>query len=38
VNVLPLETVFYALLGSARHPFFRDYTRLVKAYADSAPN
>ena len=38
VNVLPSETVFYALLGSARHPFFRDYTRLVKAYADSAPN
>lgn len=36
VNVLPSETVFYALLGSARHPFFRDYTRLVKAYAAPA--
>lgn len=38
VNVLPAETVFYALLGSARHPFFRDYTRLVKAHAGPAPN
>ncbi len=30
-EILPSETVFYALLGSARHPFFRAYTQLVKA-------
>ncbi len=30
--VLPAETVFYALLQNARHPFFRDYTVLVKKY------
>jgi nicotinamidase-related amidase len=30
--VLPAETVFYSLLASARHPFFRDYTALVKKY------
>ena len=36
VHVLPSETVFYALLGSARHPFFRDYTKLVKFHADPA--
>ena len=30
--VLPAETVFYALLRDAQHPFFRDYTRLVKKY------
>ncbi len=30
--VLPAETVFYALLQNARHPFFRDYTALVKKY------
>jgi len=30
--VLPAETVFYALLQSAKHPFFRDYTKLVKKY------
>jgi nicotinamidase-related amidase len=32
-NLLPVETVFYALLQSARHPFFRDLTRLVKKYS-----
>ena len=32
-TVLPSETVFYALLKNARHPFFRDYTALVKKYA-----
>lgn len=32
-RVLPAETVFYALLKHARHPFFRDYTALVKKYA-----
>lgn len=31
-HVLPAETVFYALLGSPAHPFFREYTRLVKAH------
>jgi nicotinamidase-related amidase len=31
-TVLPAETVFYSLLGDARHPFFRDYTKLVKKY------
>ena len=30
--VLPAETVFYARLQNARHPFFRDYTGLVKKY------
>ena len=29
-HVLPVETVFYALLGGAGHPAFRDFTRLVK--------
>ncbi|MDB6113398.1 MAG: isochorismatase hydrolase [Lacunisphaera sp.] len=31
-TVLPAETVFYSLLGDAMHPFFRDYTKLVKKY------
>jgi nicotinamidase-related amidase len=31
--VLPAETVFYALLHEARHPFFRHYTALVKKYS-----
>ena len=30
--VLPAESVFYALLRDARHPFFRAYTALVKKY------
>ncbi len=30
--VLPAETVFYALLHDAKHPFFRDFTGLVKKY------
>ena len=34
VHVMPSETVFYSLLGSARHPFFRDFTKLVKAHAE----
>jgi nicotinamidase-related amidase len=33
VHLLPAETVFYALLRSARHPFFRAYTQLVKKYS-----
>ncbi|WP_269522920.1 isochorismatase family protein [Coraliomargarita parva] len=31
-HVLPSETVFYSLLGSAGHPKFKDYTQLVKRY------
>ncbi len=33
VHVLPAETVFYALLRDATHPFFKTYTRLVKDHA-----
>jgi nicotinamidase-related amidase len=33
VHVLPSETVFYALLGDGRHPFFKTYTELVKSHA-----
>ena len=29
-HVLPAETVFYALLGDASHPFFKTFTQLVK--------
>ena len=36
VHVIPSETVFYSLLGSARHPCFRDFTRLVKTHAEPA--
>jgi nicotinamidase-related amidase len=32
-HVLPAETVFYALLRDVSHPFFRAYTKLVKAFA-----
>jgi nicotinamidase-related amidase len=31
-HLLPAETVFYALLNDARHPFFRAFTTLVKKY------
>lgn len=34
VNVLPAETVFYALLRDVGHPFFRAYTQLVKTAAN----
>jgi nicotinamidase-related amidase len=30
---LPTETVLYSLLQTTAHPFFRDFTRLVKQYA-----
>jgi nicotinamidase-related amidase len=30
--VLPSETYFYSVLGSAAHPFFRAFTELVKHY------
>jgi nicotinamidase-related amidase len=29
-HVLPSETIFYSLLGSAKHPQFREFTQLVK--------
>lgn len=32
VRVLPAETVFYALLESVQHPFFKPYTQLVKTH------
>ncbi len=32
-HILPAETVFYSVLGSAEHPAFRAYTALVKHYA-----
>lgn len=32
VNVLPAETVFYSMLGDTAHPFFRNFTALVKKY------
>lgn len=31
--VLPVETVFYALLQDSAHPFFKAYTQLVKDHA-----
>lgn len=32
-HALPTETVFYSILKTTKHPFFRDYTKLVKQYA-----
>ena len=34
VHVLPVETVFYALLHDASHPLFRAFTALVKTHAN----
>jgi hypothetical protein len=31
-HLLPAETVYYALINDAQHPFFRNYTALVKKY------
>lgn len=31
-HVLPSETVFYAMLRDVGHPFFREYTQLVKLH------
>ncbi len=31
-HILPSETVFYALLHDVDHPFFKEYTQLVKAH------
>lgn len=33
IHVLPVETVFYALLHDAAHPLFKTFTALVKAHA-----
>jgi len=33
VHLLPGETIFYSLLHDAGHPFFKDFTRLVKNHA-----
>ena len=30
VHILPSETIFYSLLGSAEHPQFREFNELVK--------
>lgn len=32
-HVLPSETIFYSLIGSAEHPQFREFTKIVKRYA-----
>ena len=34
-QALPSETVFYSLLGSAAHPEFRSFSRLVASYSNS---
>ncbi len=31
-EILPTETVFYAILETVQHPFFKAYTQLVKAH------
>jgi hypothetical protein len=32
-HVLPSETIFYSLVGSAEHPQFREFTQIVKRYS-----
>ncbi len=32
VHVLPSETVFYSILGGTAHPYFREFTQLVKRH------
>lgn len=32
-HVLPSETIFYSLLGSAKHAKFREFTQLVKTHS-----
>jgi hypothetical protein len=32
-HVLPSETIFYSLLGSAAHPQFREFTQIVKRFS-----
>lgn len=31
-HILPAETIFYSLLHHVNHPYFRDYTKLVKLH------
>jgi nicotinamidase-related amidase len=31
-HTLPAETVFYSIIAGSAHPFFRDFTELVKKY------
>jgi nicotinamidase-related amidase len=31
-HILPSETVFYAVLNDVGHPFFKEYTQLVKRF------
>jgi nicotinamidase-related amidase len=33
VHLLPSETIFYSLVHDAAHPFFKDFTKLVKKYS-----
>ena len=35
-QMLPSETVFYSLLGSATHPNFRSFSKLVATYSNSS--
>ena len=35
-QTLPSETVFYSLLGSATHPNFRSFSKLVATYSNSS--
>ena len=35
-QTLPSETVFYSLLGSATHPKFRSFSKLVTTYSNSS--
>lgn len=37
VHVLPVETVFYALLHDAAHPLFKPFTALVKSCGSAQP-
>ena len=32
-HILPSETIFYSLIGSAKHPMFNEFTKLVKKYS-----
>lgn len=35
-HILPAESIFYALLRDVSHPFFRDYTQLVRQHHDAS--
>lgn len=36
-HVLPVETVFYSMLGTSSHPKFRAFTEIVKRYSEPDP-